>query len=146
MSRLMVQQGLTVSGSGLAAASQAEQEAGSSNTVATTPGTQHFHPSACKFWAELSTTGTLNVSYNVTSRTDNGAGDETITIATDFSSANWAAFVFAGLSTFLNATIYANGISSKAAGSVRGISTRNTDNTNGADPAAAWGFCGFGDL
>lgn len=79
-------------GAGLLAATQAEQEAGSSTTVGTTPGRQHHHPSALKFWCALKQTGTQTVlaSYNVTSITDGGVGYTTVTIATDFSSANWA--------------------------------------------------------
>jgi hypothetical protein len=44
-----------------------------------------------KFWINFTGTGTIstNASYNVTGIADNGTGDYTITIATDFSSANW---------------------------------------------------------
>lgn len=73
----------------LPAASQAQLEAGSSNTVATTPGRQHNHPSAAKAWALWNGAGTaISLSYNVSSLTDNGAGDHTINFATAFSSAD----------------------------------------------------------
>jgi len=44
-----------------------------------------------KMWVNLDGDGVIaiNVSYNVTSITDNDDGDYTITIATDFSSANY---------------------------------------------------------
>jgi hypothetical protein len=52
--------------------------------------------SAAKWWVFLSESGgtyTVQASFNHTSFTDNGVGDLTFTIATDFSSANW---VFGG--------------------------------------------------
>src|SRR6185295_9769716 len=73
-------------------AAQADQETGTSAVKFVTPSVQQYHPSACKVWAAISGDGaTLQASYNVTSITDTGAGDVAITIATDFSSANWAA-------------------------------------------------------
>jgi hypothetical protein len=77
--------------SGTAAASQAEQETASATNVYVSPGRQQFHPSAAKFWAKVAGAGTLTSSYNVTSVTDTGPGQLTITIATDFSSADWCA-------------------------------------------------------
>lgn len=73
------------------AATQAEQEAGSSTAVFTTPGRQHFHPSAIKYWSWLTQSGgtyTLQASYNHTSISDGGAGLITLNIATDFSDVN----------------------------------------------------------
>lgn len=75
---------------GLAAATQAEMEAASSNTVAATPGRTQNHPGVAKGWARFDVAGTASASYNLTSITDNGAGDWTVTWATDFSSANYA--------------------------------------------------------
>lgn len=75
-------------------ATQAEQETGSSTTAAVTPGRQQFHASAAKMWAYITVSGgtpSLDASYNVTSITDTSAGNVTITIATDFSSANYCA-------------------------------------------------------
>ena len=76
----------------LLAASAAQQETGTSNAVNVTPGVQHRHASAAKFWNNMDGSGTaaIVVSYNVTSITDNGTGDYTTTIATDFSGASWA--------------------------------------------------------
>lgn len=72
-------------------AAQSDQETGTSTTTYVSPGRQQFHPSAAKFWADIVGAGTsINASYNVTSITDTGAGDVAITIATDFSSANYA--------------------------------------------------------
>lgn len=77
---------------GVAAATQAEQETGSATTAFVSPGRQHFHQSAAKAWVRFNGTGTpaITVSYNVSSITDNGAGDFTINFTTAFSSANYA--------------------------------------------------------
>lgn len=78
----------------LQAATQAEMETGTSNTVAVTPGRMQNHPGAAKVWAYITVSGgtpTLAASHNVTSITDTSAGNVTVTIATDFSSANYCA-------------------------------------------------------
>jgi len=75
------------------AASQSDQETSTSLTTFVAPGTQHFHPSACKNWGKTTVSGgtpTLQVSYNITSITDTATDRLTVTIATDFSSANYA--------------------------------------------------------
>lgn len=78
--------------SGMAAATQAEMEAASSNTVATTPLNTNWHPGVAKAWLCYDQTGTLTVlaSHNITSLTDDGVGILTVTIGTDFSSASYA--------------------------------------------------------
>lgn len=50
-----------------------------------TPVNQHWHRSAAKAWGRLLTNGTVQETYNITSISDTGTGDVTITIATDFS-------------------------------------------------------------
>ena len=75
-------------------AAQADQETATSTTAAVTPGIQQYHPSAAKVWAYITVAGgtpSLAASYNVTSITDTSAGNVTVTIATDFSSANYCA-------------------------------------------------------
>ena len=72
------------------AATQAEMETGTSTSVAVTPGRQHYHPGHPKCWLNAGTTGNILASYNITSLTDTGTGVVTVTIATDFSSANWS--------------------------------------------------------
>lgn len=75
----------------LPAASQADQETGTSTIAAVTPGRQHFHQSAAKLWGYVSraagTPSLSSPSYNITSVTDDGAGQTIVTIATDFSTA-----------------------------------------------------------
>lgn len=126
----------------LFAASQANQEAASSNIIFVTPGVQQFHPSAAKFWAFVTVSGgtpTLAVSYNVTSITDTGLGQLTVTIGTDFSSANWMPLVAAN-----NSSISANDqyYGTPAAGSIL-VNNVNVG-TAFLDPIS-WSVCGFGD-
>jgi hypothetical protein len=79
--------------SGGTAATQAEMEAASSTSLMVTPGRQQYHPGMVKMWARVNfdtSPASLLGSYNCASITDNGVGDATITIATDFSNANYA--------------------------------------------------------
>ena len=72
-------------------ATQAEMEGGTSTTVIVTPGRQHYHPSAAKCWGKAVGAGTsLTVNYNIASVADTGTGRLGVTIATDFSSANYS--------------------------------------------------------
>lgn len=81
------------------AAVQSDQETGTSNAVAVTPGVQQYHKSAAKAWVHFdASSGTPSVldSYNVSSISDNGVGLFTINFTTAFSSANYAT---AGMAT-----------------------------------------------
>jgi hypothetical protein len=117
-------------------ASQAEMEAGSSTAVAVSPGRQHFHPSAAKFWILYNgSTNAINASYNTDSPlTDNGAGDQTVGITTDFSGASYA---FA-----LSSSQFHTVVAAQAAGSIR-IQTFNS--ANAAADATIVSAVGFGD-
>lgn len=73
-------------------ATQAEQETGSSVSKLVTSGRQHFHPGSLKAWVKFDPTGAIaGTPYNIPSVTDNGVGDWSVNIGTDFSSANYAA-------------------------------------------------------
>jgi hypothetical protein len=85
------------------AATQAEQEAGTSTAAYTSPGTQEFHQSACKGWAKTVKTGGVSASYNVASMTKNATGDYTIAWTVDFSTVNYA---FVGMMAGENGAIY----------------------------------------
>lgn len=131
------------------AATQAEQEDASSTTTYVSPGRQHFHPSAAKFWAHFGVTGNLLAGYNTTSITDNGPGVATVVIATDFGTADYCV----GVSIEnLDATIDAVADGQMAmisnnlqlAGSVQ-VLCKNDDGIAAADPAT-WNVWGFGDL
>jgi len=61
--------------SGLSAASDAEMVAGSSNTVAATPGRTHFHPGVAKAWANINAAGdALSQEYGCASVSKIGTG------------------------------------------------------------------------
>jgi len=132
---------MTLGGSGAAAATQAEEEAASSTSVYASPGRQHFHPGHPKCWAFVTYsagTPTLTSNYNITSITDTGVGLLTVTIATDFSSANWAALLNVRAdSTTTPATRYA----SHAAGSILLVVL---DGPSTVDPES-FSFMGLGD-
>lgn len=92
--------------SGLVAA-QSDQETATSTVLAVTPGRQQYHPSAAKGWIIFDGTATpptILASYNVSSITDNGAGDWTINWTTAFSSANYSVQV---TSNFVGGTVFA---------------------------------------
>lgn len=129
------------------AASQSDQETGTSTTKYVTPAVQHNHPSAAKFWAYVTVaagTPTLQTSYNVTSITDSGAGLLTVTIGTDFSSVNWCCVGMAGPGSGNLPSVTAN---AQDAGSVQlrcQVVTGAFSGTNNADPDW-WNVIGFGD-
>jgi hypothetical protein len=93
---------LSSGGGGGTFATQTDQETGTSTTTLVAPGTQHYHPSAAKFWAKLR--NTMVASYNVTSLTEQGNGRITFTIATDFSSADWCCVATAIQNTTADST------------------------------------------
>lgn len=126
---------------------QADQETGTSITKIVTPGVQHYHQSAAKAWGySILAAGVPasppTVSYNITSMADTNTGRTVVTIATDFSSADWACIAmpisniptvnqFCGIRT---ATI--------AAGSTE---IDNMEATSGLQDPIAYNFVMFGD-
>lgn len=78
---------------GLAAASQAQSESATDNTVAMTPLNTNWHPGVAKAWLKCGITGNILGSHNVASITDNGTGDVTCTYTTAFSSTNYSVVV-----------------------------------------------------
>jgi hypothetical protein len=123
------------------AASQATMEAAASPVSYVNPLNQHFHPGHVKFWGYVTVSGgtpTLQTSYNVTSITDTAAGRLTVTIGTDFSSANWSCHVSADLNNTDGATSYSN----IAAGS---FIIENVTSGAGLDDADSYSFMGLGD-
>lgn len=116
-------------GTGISAATQAEQETGTATNVYVSPGRQQYHQSAAKCWATVQGTGTaaISESFNTAGITDNGTGDYTITIDTDFSTATYCV-----VTSTVNAAGSQNnqtqGVNTKAVGSVR-IDVRNQAGT-----------------
>lgn len=103
------------------------------------------HPGVAKCWAVITVSGgtpTLAASYNITSITDTDTGHLTITIADDFSSANWAA-VMSALEASVSGGASRNFfVESQAAGSV---ALRYKDGGGYTDPTK-WFFAGYGTL
>lgn len=126
---------------GLPAATQAEQETATSTTKSVTPGRQQFHPSAAKAWLLVGGGGTpaVSASYNITSVADNGVGNTTVTIDTDFSSASYCAIAGANQSG-TGARIANFDISSATAGALVVADAGGA----AADPGA-WYFVAYGD-
>ena len=75
----------TVHGYPTAIATQENQETGTSLTAVVTSGRQHYHDSAAKAWVNAGFNGTTNDGFGVSSVTDVGLGDITITFSTVFS-------------------------------------------------------------
>lgn len=121
---------------------KADQTTATSTTTAVTPAVQQNHPSAakvCGYATYSGSTPTLQASYNVTSITDTGTGQLTVTIATDFSSANYALSVDAqNVTSNDKNTAYG----SLAAGSF--VCTHFTAAGTLTDPAS-FSFIAFGD-
>lgn len=110
----------TLNGSlaGTSIATQAEQETGSATDKIVTPGRQQYHASAAKAWAYYNNFA-VGASYNVSSVTDNGAGDQTVNFTTAFSGASFGITAAAQLPYSGVGTPSYLAIVSQAAGNVR---------------------------
>jgi hypothetical protein len=132
------------------AASQAEQEAGSSTTKLVTAGRQQYHPSAAKAWAHFTNAAVINSGYNVSSITDNAGGDWTVNYTTPFSSASYAPhfMIHGGASTGAGVSLSpGHAVHTIAAGSVRVQGYGYTGSTNTgflSDAGNSYVVC-FGD-
>lgn len=142
--------GTAGAGGSLAAATQTEMEAASSNAHAVTPAVAHFAPSAAKLWVNWTgNSTTILASYNVTSITDTGTGDAEVTIDVDFSSVNWVpATNGINAGAWTTAIIASTGLDAKTAGtaSVRHGTMQDGGTAAGgvADPEE-YSLVGFGD-
>ena len=135
-----------------AAATQAEQETGTSLTTYVSPGRQHFSKGApkCVMMATVAAgVPTLQTppSYNITSIGDTAIGRLTVTIATDFSSTVWACIPgIEAAATSALAFMCSVDAGSRAEGSVilECLSTDDAGAVAFADPTS-WSMAGFGD-
>jgi len=84
-----------------------------------------------KVWANLNGSSFgLRDSFNVTSATDNGAGDHTITIANDMGNGEYSVTTNAGDKNFSSlGHVGINGASAPSAGSIR-LGTTGSDGSN----------------
>ncbi|MES0052209.1 hypothetical protein NKJ66_01105 [Mesorhizobium sp. M0078] len=105
----------------------------------------------CGFWTKCTVSAgvpTNAASFNVTSITDTGPGILTVTIGTDFASANWMCMCSAELTATTYAVandrrVYVRN-ASQAAGSVAIDCIDDTATTNLVKDPAAWHVAGFG--
>lgn len=136
-------------------ADQAEMEAGTDTTRAVTPAMLRYHIGVVKFSVKVGITGNIlgpaagPAGHNVTSVTDGGLGDLTVTIADDFSGTGWVAGVAVSASSATlslannrHPTIYN---ASQAAGSVR-VECRDSAATPARADPEFWYVFGLGDL
>jgi hypothetical protein len=133
------------SATGTMVATQTDQETGTSTSTLVSPGRQHFHTGHPKFvaFATVSAgTPTLQTppSYNITSITDTGLGDLTITIATDFSGSTWAP-----LSNTDKTGTNADDDFYKGPAAAGSIEVVNLETGVSARDPISWSVIGFGD-
>lgn len=131
------------------AATQSDMEGGTATDKYVTPNAMKWHPGVAKFWGKFGVTGNTIAGWNVDSPTDNGTGDITVNITTDFSSANWCAAV----AVEMTATTY--GVANtrechvrsggQAAGTLRCDCVDNTATTSLIKDPTAWHVAGWGD-
>lgn len=126
------------------AASQSDQETGTSTTVYVSPGRQQYHQSAAKFWSKFDGTGTPSsiTSYNLSSITDNGVGDYTLNFTVSFSSANYCSV---GGQQIQTGALYSNvGFASSSTGSIN-VQCINIDPVNAKSDSTQICVACFGD-
>lgn len=132
------------------AATQAEAEAGTSNSRVMTPGRTQNHPGVAKAWAQILISGgtpSIVSSHNIASITDNGTGDVTLTFTTAFSSANYCAIAqIYGIDSSAQAGPQAN-VKSQTASAARVQVLQATNSTNTTSIAAdlSFMFVAYGD-
>lgn len=127
---------------GLAYTTQSIMETGTALDSVVLPGLVQYHPGVAKCFCSIDQTGTQAIltSHNITSIADGGVGFTDVTIATDFSSANWVCVMGAQVMVGTSASV-ANFLS-KAAGT---ISIRSYNTSSAALDTDILDFAGFGD-
>lgn len=132
----------------LQTAGQAVMETATSAETTSTPATQHYHPGHPKCWGEFQANSTtILASYNITSIANTGTGVMTVTIANDFSSANWACLVTRSENDVT--LVYSSTYDAKAAGSVvirSAVEAGSGSNPTSGSGNASWSMLGMGDL
>ncbi len=131
------------------AATQSDMEAGTSTTLFVTPAAMKWHPGVAKFWGLFNVSGGTVAGWNVDAPSDNGTGDITVNITTDFSSASYCA----GVTVEMTATTYgvANArtahvrFGGQAAGTLRCDCIDGTATTQLVKDPTTWHILGFGD-
>lgn len=125
----------------LSAATQSDQETSTSTSTYVSPGRQQYHPSASKAWCKITFSGgtpSAAASYNISSLTDNGAGDTRSNFSVAMSSANFVAVVTKSDSTAIANTAHIEGRTTSYVG------TRTTNDAGAATDMPVEVAC-FGD-
>ena len=125
------------------AASQAQMEGASSNTVFVTPGRQQYHPGMAKAWVKFAgASGAISASYNVSSVSRGGTGTYTVNFTNAFSSSNYCAIVSMTYASASGTLEHHEVIESQSSSSC-GIGVRNFHNQR-SDPTTVYAVF-FGD-
>lgn len=137
---------LVVGGMSAHSASSTDMEAAVNGWMFVSPSVMHRHPGVAKCWGEFAINGTVLKSYNITGVADTGVGIATVTIANDFSDANWSCIVSRSEDDMT--LVYSATYDAKTAGTV--ILRSVVEAGSASDPSAAsgnasWSFAGFGD-
>lgn len=133
----------TLASNGFATQANMEAEAASKTVTA---DVVKYSPGTAKCWACVTVsagTPTLATSYNITSITDSGVGDLTVTIATDFSSADWVPQITVTRGNLLSGP--AEGHTAVLAIGADSVEFGHTNAAPAATDPAAWFFVGYGD-
>lgn len=129
----------------IAVASQSDMEAASNNTSTVTPLAMNWHPGVAKAWGSVAYSGgtpTLSTNHNITSISDDGTGNLGVTIATDFSTANYVVVASADYDGSGGTQPTTVSVRSRAAGTF----TLRMDNDAGTDQDPGFlTFACFGD-
>lgn len=88
--------------SSFGAASQAQQEVGTSTTAPVTPSVQHFHKSAAKAWGLFDSSGNILNSYNVSGVSNDSTGVFTVTLSQAQNTSDFCVAATAWTSTTTN--------------------------------------------
>lgn len=131
----------TTPSSSLSAATQAQMETATSNTVAATPSNTQYHPGVAKAWLKCGITGNILGSHNITSITDTGVGLVSVTLDVDFSSSQYAVV---GTPLDQNGTLTYSLTTFYGAGSSFSVDCRNAATVALVDPAG-YSIVAFGD-
>jgi hypothetical protein len=129
-------------GQSLSAATKAQQEAASSNTVFVTPANQQYHPSAVQVWCKFTVSGgacTLVAFSNVSSVSYVSAGHFTVNLMVPFATTNFAVLASGSDST---TTIFVTEATSTA--SAISLACVNAAGVSFVDPSNYVAMCAFG--
>jgi hypothetical protein len=123
-------------------ATQATMEAAASVAAMVTPGRQHFHPAHPKVVAKFGVTGNLLLDVNVSSITDNGTGDASVNLDTNFNSTTTMCALVSTQRGTPSSVNVCERITLYEVGKVT-VNAEDSDNENPIDPTtwtvAVWG-------